>query len=151
MKKLYFTLVALLFSFVALAQVQSARGLIVRNQTNCMQYYEAFGDELCRCGSQFTTKVIAIPPGAVHNYPTSMTLGGSFPPGTPKGIVGARIPNGPASCGTVPTGVVGHQACGLPLVYNYMSISPTCSACVMTRATWIEPQNCEQIAQLLFL
>lgn len=150
MKKLYFTLIALLFSFVALAQVQSARGLMVRNLTNCPQYYEVFGDELCRCGTKYTSKVITINPGAVHNYPTSVSLGGSYPTGIAKGIVGARIPNGPMTCGSVPVGVVGHMACGYPLMYTYMSISPACTSCAVTKATWIEAQNCEQIAQLIF-
>ncbi len=149
MKKLYFTLVAILFSFVALAQAQSARGLIVRNQTNCTQYYQVFGDELCRCGMQYTSRVFTIPPGATHNYPTSVTLSGTYPPGIPKGIVGARIPDGPAACG-VPAGIVGHRACGYPLTYTYMSITSTCTPCVMTKATWVDAPNCEQMAQLIF-
>ncbi|MBL7707031.1 MAG: hypothetical protein JNM21_15900 [Taibaiella sp.] len=149
MKKLYFVLVALLFSLGALAQAQSARGLIVRNQTNCTQYYQVFGDELCRCGMQYTSRVFTIPPGATHNYPTSVTLSGTYPPGTPKGIVGARIPDGPAACG-VPAGIVGHRACGYPLTYTYMSITATCTPCVMTRATWVDAPNCEQMAQLIF-
>lgn len=149
MKKLYFTLVAILFSFVALAQVQSARGLTVRNQTNCTQYYEVFGDELCRCGKQYVSKTFSIPPGGVHNYPTSVTLGNLYPTGVPKGIVGARIPNGPIACG-VPSGVVGHQACGYPPSYIYMSITSTCTTCVTTRAIWVDAPNCEQMAQLIF-
>ncbi|RYE00317.1 MAG: hypothetical protein EOP54_00610 [Sphingobacteriales bacterium] len=149
MKKLYFTLIALLFSLVALAQAPSARGLIVRNQTNCTQYYQVFGDELCLCGMKYNSQVFTIPPGGIHNYTTSVTLFGTYPPGTPKGIVGARIPNGPASCG-VPAGIVGHRACGFPSTYTYMSFTPACTPCVMTKATWVDASNCEQTAQLIF-
>lgn len=148
MKKLYFTLVAILFSFVAFAQAKSARGLIVRNQTNCTQYYQVFGDELCICGTKYTSKIFTIPPGATHNYPTSVTLGGLYP-STPKGIVGARIPDGPAACG-VPAGIVGHRVCNFPLTYTYLSITPACTPCVTTKATWVDAPNCEQMAQLIF-
>lgn len=149
MKKLYFTLIAVLFSLAAFAQAQSARGLIVRNQTNCTQYYQVFGDELCRCGTQFTSRIFTIPPGATHNYPNSLTLMGTYPTSVPKGIVGARIPDGPAACG-VPAGIVGHRSCGFPLSYGYMSISPACTPCANTKATWIDAQNCDLMAQLIF-
>ncbi len=149
MKKLYFTLIAILFSIAAFAQAQSARGLIVRNQTNCIQYYQVFGDELCRCGTQYTSRIYTIPPGAVHNYPNSLTLSGTYPTTTPKGIVGARIPDGPAACG-VPAGIVGHRVCGFPLTYNYLSITPSCTPCSATKATWVDAPNCDQMAQLIF-
>lgn len=149
MRKLYFMLIALLFSAGAFAQVNSALSLVVQNQTNCTQFYQIFGDDPCRCGSQYVSKLFAIAPGATHTYTNSLTLGNTYPTGIPKGIVGAKIPNGPASCAT-PGGTVGHQVCNLPPTYTYTSISATCAPCAMTRATWIPAQNCEQMARLIF-
>ncbi|RYE00318.1 MAG: hypothetical protein EOP54_00615 [Sphingobacteriales bacterium] len=148
MKKLYFTLVSLLLSFAVFAQAPSARSLVVQNQTNCTQYYQVFGDEICKCGSQFVSNLFAIPPGGTHTYPTSVTLGGTFPT-IPKGIVGAKIPDGPAGC-PISGGTVGHQACNLPPVYSYLSISASCTPCGPTRATWFPAVNCEQVARLIF-
>lgn len=149
MKKLYFTLIAVLFSVVAMAQARSARGLIVRNQTNCTQTYQIFGDELCVCGTSYTSRIFTIPPGGVHNYPTSVSLGNTYPPGVPKGIVGARIPDGPPACGT-PSGIVGHRNCNYPMTYTYLAFTPACTPCSTTRATWVDAQNCELMAQLIF-
>ena len=148
MKKLYFMLIALLCSSGLKAQVVSALALTVQKQTNCTQYYQMFGDEPCKCGSKYMSKVIAINPGATHTYPNSISLGGSYP-AMPKGIVGARIPDGPASCITS-GGTVGHQPCNLPPTYSYTSIAATCAPCSFTRATWIPGQNCEQMARLIF-
>lgn len=149
MKKLYFMLIALFVSVGAFAQVNSALSLVVQNQTNCTQYYQIFGDDPCRCGSKYVGKIFAIPPGATHNYANSTPFGNTYPTAMGRGIVGARIPDGPNGCATS-GGTVGHQACNLPPVYTYMSISATCTPCAMTRATWIPAQNCELTARLIF-
>lgn len=145
MKKLFFFLVALFITTVAFSQ---ARALRVENQTNCVQYYMIFGDELCICGDKYTSALIAINPGSVHNYNTSVTLGGSFPTSASKSIVGAKIPTGPVHCQPA-GGTVGEPPCGLPLTYTYMALNQDCRECARTTARWLPATGCGQ-ARLIF-
>ncbi|RYE00316.1 MAG: hypothetical protein EOP54_00605 [Sphingobacteriales bacterium] len=148
MKRICSILIAMLLSFAAFAQPRSAYGLVVRNLTSCDQYYVVVGDELCNCGGAYGSPVISIPPGGTHVYPNSTTIPGF--PSTPKGIFGAKIPDGPAYC-NVPAGAVGQPICGLPPVYGYVSIGANCIRCTMAKATW-DPaiNNCDDMARLTF-
>ncbi|GEM63916.1 hypothetical protein SF1_18980 [Sphingobacterium faecium NBRC 15299] len=145
MNKLFSLLVALLISSIAFSQ---ARALRVENQTNCVQYYQIFGDDLCICGNKYLSALIAINPGNVHNYNTSIPLGGTYPINASKSIVGARIPNGPTLC--QPTvGTIGEPPCGLALIYTYVAITQDCRPCAQTTARWFPATACGQ-ARLIF-
>lgn len=146
MKKLFSFFIALFLSAVAFSQ---SIGLIVENQTNCIQYYQVFGDEICRCGERYSSNLIAIPPGGVHSYSSTISLGNTYPPGPPKGIVGARIPSGPAGC-RPQGGTVGAPACGLPLTYTYIAYDQNCRECQRTTARWMPAPNCNSEARLVF-
>lgn len=149
MKKIFFILAALLLSIAAFAQPRAAYGLVVQNQTSCDQYYVVVGDELCDCGGTYGSSIISIPPGGTHVYPNSTTIPG-FPTTTPKGIFGAKIPDGPIYC-NVPAGAVGQPACGLPPLYGFISIGANCIRCTMAKANWIPASNsCQEMARLIF-
>ncbi|MEN5232487.1 hypothetical protein [Sphingobacterium faecium] len=145
MKNLILFLVTLFFSTVAFSQ---ARALRVENHTNCVQYYQVFGDELCVCGNKYNSPLIAINPGSVHNYTSSMPLGGTYPSTVAKSIVGTRIPNGPAQCQPA-GGTVGEPGCGIPPVFAYLSFNSNCVPCANTTARWFPATNCGQ-ARLIF-
>ena len=148
MKKLCFVLIAMLISFAGFSQGPAAYGLIVENQTNCPQNYYVLGDELCQCGGAYNSPLITIPPGGVHVYPNSTTVPGF--PGTPKGIFGAKILDGPITCGAG-GGVVGQGPCGLPPVYTFKTLLGNCASCDLTRATWIPANDCKaDMARLIF-
>lgn len=147
MKKIFFILLLSLIPFALFAQ---ARSLVVQNLTPCTQYYIIFGAELCACGSIFHSSVMAIAPGGTHSYMNSRSLGGTFPTTADKSIVGARIPDGPLRCSSS-AGVVGEQACGLPIVYSYLSLSADCVPCESTNARWWFAPDCDSAARLLFL
>lgn len=149
MKKLCSVLIAMLLSFAALAQSPSAIGLSVQNQTNCTQYYYVVGDEMCMCGGVYASNLIAIPPGGIHVYSNSTTLGGSFPTTVPKGIFAAKIPDGPLACATS-GGSVGQAPCGLTTLYGYLSLTATCAPCANTKATWYPAYDCSGMARLIF-
>lgn len=146
MRNLLFFLISMLIAGATFGQ---ARSLVVQNQTNCVQYYLIYGDEICRCGDIYQSNLIAINPGVTHTYPTSVSLGGTYPMGIPCSIVGAKIPNGPTGCG-VPGGVVGEQPCGLPLSYTYMSLLQNCAPCTRTTVRWLSAPNCDNTARLVF-
>jgi len=146
MKKLLLSLVIMLASIATFAQAPSAYSLVVYNQTKCTQYFVVFGDEFCVCGSTYSSPVIAIPPSATFTYANSVPLFG----GTPKGIVGAKILDGTPGC-TPNSGVVGQDACGLPLSYGFINISGNCTPCQQTKATWYPTAlSCQETAKLVF-
>lgn len=145
MRKLLFFLVAM---FISVAAFSQARALRVENQTNCVQYYQIFGDEICICGNKYVSALIAINPGNVHNYINSIPFGGTYPATAPKSIVGARIPTGPAQC-QVAGGTIGEPPCGLPLIFTYMAIDQDCRNCAQTTARWFPVTGCG-MARLVF-
>lgn len=145
MKKFLSFFVAMFLSVVAFSQSYSLR---VENQTQCVQYYQIFGDEICICGNKYNGAVFAINPGGVHNYVNSVPLMGSYP-GIPKGIVGAKILTGPPQC-QVAGGIVGEPPCGLPLIFTYMALNQDCRPCAQTTARWIPATNCQGKALLIF-
>lgn len=145
MKKLFFFLVAM---FITVAAFSQARALRVENQTNCVQYYTIFGDDLCKCGDKVSSNVIAINPGNVHTYGNSLTLGGTYSMSVPMSIVGAKIAHGPANC-QPQAGTVGEQSCGLPPIYTFMALNQDCRECARTNARWITSSGCGQ-ARLIF-
>lgn len=151
MKKLSLFLVSLLLSLAAFSQTSSpsAVGLVVENKTICTQYYLVFGDEDCECGSNFTSPFIAIPPGATHYYPSSTTLGGTFPTSTPKGIVGVKTLDGPVLCGAG-GGMVGQTLCGLIQSYGFTALTSSCTPCASTKAAWFSATSCSDKATLIF-
>ena len=150
MKKLYFSLLALILPVALWAQMPSAYSLRVQNQTPWPQQYVIFGDQLCGpCGSTYASMVLTIAPMSTINYPTSMPLGGSYPPTMPQGIVGAKILDGPVFC-SPGGGTVGQPPCGLPPTYGYVTIDPGCNPVGNTKAIWVPAQNCELPAQLIF-
>ena len=146
MKKLLFFIIALFASAVGFSQASS---LVVENMTNCTQYYIVIGDEICVCGTQYTSSLFSIPAGGIQAHTSTMGLGGSYPSTIPKGIIGARIPDGPVVC--QPSGsTVGEPACGLPPIYTYMAIDQSCRPCARTNARWIRSLNCDTSARLVF-
>lgn len=150
MKKLYFFLVAMILPVAIWAQMPSAYSLRVLNQTPWPQQYVIFGDEICGpCGSTYASITLTIAPMSTITYPNSTPFGGSYPPTINKGIVGAKILNGPVVC-SPGGGTVGQPPCGLPPSYGYVTIVPGCTPAGPTKATWIPAQNCELPAQLIF-
>ncbi len=146
MKNLFSFLIAMFISVVGFSQ---ATGLIVENQTPCMQYYQIFGDEVCRCGTRYSGNVISIPPGGVHTYSGTTSLGNTYPPATTKGMVGARIFDGSPACQSN-SGTVGEPACGLPPTYTYIALNQDCRECTRTTARWIPAPHCTSEARLVF-
>lgn len=150
MKKLYFFLLALILPVALWAQAPSAYSLRVQNQTPWTQYYYIFGGEVCGpCASTYSSMLIAIAPMTTVSYPNSLPLGGSYPPTTPKGIVGAKIPNGPLIC-SPGGGTVGQPPCGLPTTYGYVTLNSSCAPVGNTKAIWVPATNCQSTAQLIF-
>ncbi len=145
MQKLFSFLIVMFVSVVSFAQAYSLR---VENQTQCVQYYSIFGDEICKCGNKYNGAVFAINPGGVHNYSTSVPLLGSYP-GTPRSIVGAKILTGPQQCQAA-GGIVGEPPCGLPLIYTYIALNQDCRPCAQTTARWFPAPNCQGMARLVF-
>ena len=79
----------------------------------------------------------------------SITLGGGYPTTTPKGIVGAKIPNGPLIC-SPGGGTVGQPPCGLPTTYGFTTLNGSCAPVGNTKAIWVPATNCQSTAQLIF-
>ena len=149
MRTFYASLFVMLFALTASAQTKSAYSLYVENQTPCTQYYAVFGDEVCQCGTSYSSIILTIAPFSSTTYVNSTFITGF--PATPKGIVGAKILDGPTFCNPN-GGVVGEINCGFPASYGYMAISANnCTPCVPTKAVWYPPMdNCEQMAKLIF-
>lgn len=152
MKNIYFILITMLVSASTLAQVSlvsSASKLKVENQTPCYQYFVIAGGEPCTCGGLYASNIIAIAPYSSLSFLDSTTLGGSFPPGAAKGIVGAKILNGSPVCSSG-GGSVGQAACGHPSSYAFLALSSNCIRCAYTKANWIQAPNCSDGAALVF-
>lgn len=152
MKKIYMFLVAMIISVSLFAQAKSAYSLRVENNTPCTQYYVVFGDEFCTCGTAFSSIILTIAPFSSIFYPNSTSFSGTmgtFPP-TPKGLVGAKILDGPTFC--MPGGgAVGQTVCGFPMSYGYMALDGACNPCGPTKATWFPATNsCQETARLVF-
>jgi len=150
MKKLYFFLLAMILPVAIWAQAPSAYSLRIQNQTPWPQQCVIFGGEVCGpCASTYTSMTIMVAPMTTLSYGNSTTLGGSYPPSIPKGIVGAKILNGPAVC-SPGGGTVGQPPCGLPTTYGYVTILPGCTPAGPTKAIWVPATNCQSTAQLIF-
>ena len=149
MRKLLLFLVLLVSSTTLFAQPPTAYGVRVINNSNCMVYYRIVGDELCKCGETYSSPIISLPPGGTILYPNSITLGGSYPPGPPKSIMGAYIYSGPLSCAATVIGRIGQSYCGLAPVFGYTGLNPTCGPCAPIQAVWTTTPNCETGIALL--
>lgn len=157
MKRIYLLLVMLLASATSLfAQAPSAYGVRVVNQTNCPVYFSIIGDEICKCGRNYQTGVISLAAGGTVTYNNTTFLppggGSTYPPTVPKGISGAIIYNGPATCPGLLSSVVGQPTpnCAFPLNYAYLAIAAQCQRCADVRVRWVPANNCQELAQLIF-
>lgn len=151
MKKLLFFLVMLISSTTIFAQMSTAFGLNVKNNSGCTVYYRIVGNQPCTCGEQFSSPVIALAAGGSIFYPNSIPLGGSFPTSSPRSIMGAYIYSGPTSCPATTIGRIGQSYCGLPALYGYTGLTPNCAPCMGIQARWITTPDCVAgIAQLVF-
>src|SRR5690554_6030636 len=151
MKKLYFLMITVLISVSSFAQPGSAHSLRVINETNCYQYFDVLGGIPCQCATQdHASGIIGIAPGATLYYPDSTTIGGTFPPSSPRGIMLARVLNQPPPYNCPPGGgTVGQPACGTPASVSYTTYESNCRVCASTTATWYPASSsCSQEARL---
>ncbi|MGE4347296.1 MAG: hypothetical protein AB7D46_07770 [Flavobacteriaceae bacterium] len=136
------------------SQARTANGLIVRNQTGCVQYYQVFFcDKVCQCADPDAeppieveylplTDIIPLYPGQVVNY-------------SHTSIVAARIPEVyPPGCNVGAT--VGHPCPFTGFLFSHTYIAKlTCGTpCQVgnpnTTATWHPAMTCGQPAELRF-
>lgn len=151
MRKLLLFLVLLVSSTTLFAQPPTALGVRVINNSSCVVYYRIVGDELCKCGQTYSSPIIALPPGGTILYPNSTTLGGSYPPGINKSVMGAYVYSGPVSCSATLIRLIGQSYCSLPAVFGYTALTANCAGCTPIQAVWTTTPNCETgIAQLRF-
>lgn len=146
-------LLSILLSLLSFAGYSHARGIDIRNETQCDIYVQIRGSKECgSCQLDYMSDLILIPGGGNAFYPNTTMLGGTFPMIAPVYVHSALIFSGPRHCQPLQTWLVGEPKCNYPMETFFFAQDMNCrTICDRLRAIWIPAQpTCEGLARLIF-
>lgn len=147
MKNLLLSFVLVLLSF---AGYSTSRGIEVLNRSGCDILIRFRGSAQCpSCENQYLSNLLVSPPMSTTYFPTTMTMGGSFPASTPAFIHSAIVFSGPPVCAQIQSWVIGDPRCTSPTILFYTQGQNCEIKCQCLRARWEPAATCSDLARLI--